>query len=77
MGRANRSVVSGNWRSGERLSIKRHEGVWRDAATVLYLFFKLFVDVDHFLKSLLNFLQYGFCFMFWFFGHKTCGILAV
>ena len=76
MGRANRSVVSGNWRSGERLSIKRHEGVWRDAATVLYLFFKLFVDVDHFLKPLLNFLQYGFCFMFWFFGHKTCGILA-
>ena len=27
-----------------------------------------------FLKSLLNFLQYYFCFMFWFFGHKTCGI---
>ena len=27
-----------------------------------------------FLKSLLNFLQYYFCFMFWFFGHETCGI---
>ena len=39
MGIANRSVVPGNWRSGERLSIKRHEGVWRDATTVLYFFF--------------------------------------
>ena len=29
-----------------------------------------------FLKSLLNLLQYYFCFMFWFFGHKACGILA-
>ena len=29
-----------------------------------------------FLKSLLNLLQYCFCFMFWFFGHEACGILA-
>ena len=29
-----------------------------------------------FLKSLLNMLQCCFCFMFWFFGHKACGILA-
>ena len=28
------------------------------------------------LKSLLNFLQYCFCFMFCFGGHETCGILA-
>ena len=28
------------------------------------------------LKSLLNFLQYFFCFMFCFWGHETCGILA-
>ena len=41
MGIANRSVVPGNWRSGERLSIKRHEGVWRDATTVLYFFFSV------------------------------------
>ena len=34
-------------------------------------------------KSILNLLQYYFCFMvfcffvfFWLFGHKTCGILA-
>ena len=33
-------------------------------------------DVDHFLKSLLNMLQYCFCFMFWFFGPEACGILA-
>ena len=29
-----------------------------------------------FFKSLLNFLQYCFCFMFWFFGGEACGILA-
>ena len=28
------------------------------------------------LKSLLNLLQYCFCFMFWFFVHEACGILA-
>ena len=28
------------------------------------------------LKYLLNWLQYCFCFLFWFFGHKACGILA-
>ena len=27
-------------------------------------------------KSLLNLLQYCFCFMFWFFGHEAGGILA-
>ena len=29
-----------------------------------------------FWKSLLNLLQYCFCFMFWFFGPEACGILA-
>ena len=29
-----------------------------------------------FLKSLLNLLQYCFCFMFWFYGQEACGILA-
>ena len=28
------------------------------------------------IKSLSNLLQYCFCFMFWFFGPKACGILA-
>ena len=28
------------------------------------------------LSSLLTLLQYWFCFMFWFFGHETCGISA-
>ena len=31
-------------------------------------------NVDHFLMSLLNLLQYCFSFMFWFFGHEACGI---
>ena len=33
--------------------------------------------MNFFLKSLLNVLQYCFCFMFWYFGHKTCWILAL
>ena len=32
--------------------------------------------MDHFLKTLLNLLQYCFCFMFSFFGHEAYGILA-
>ena len=31
------------------------------------ILFKIFFYVDHFLKPLLNLLQYCFCFMFWFF----------
>ena len=30
-------------------------------------------DVDHFLKSLLNLLQYCFCFMFWFLATRHVG----
>ena len=32
--------------------------------------------MDHFLKSLLNLLQYCFYFMLWFFGCKAWGILV-
>ena len=39
-------------------------------------FFLRFFWCGPFLKSLLNLLQYCFCFMLWFFGHKACGILA-
>ena len=28
--------------------------------------------MDHFCVSLLNLLQYCFCFMFWIFGHEAC-----
>ena len=40
-----------------------------------YIFLSFF-DVDHCLKSLLNLLQYCFCFMFWFFDCEACEILA-
>ena len=43
----------------------------------MVFFFRLFLNVDHFLKFLLNLLQYCFCFMFWIFGHKACGVLAL
>ena len=43
--------------------------------THLCIFFLIFV-CRPFLKSLLNFLQYCFCFMFWFFGQEACGILV-
>ena len=35
-----------------------------------------FFSCGIFFKSLLNLLQYCFCFMCWFFGHEACGILA-
>ena len=28
-------------------------------------------------KVFIEFVQYYFCFTFWFFGHKACGILAL
>ena len=42
----------------------------------MWFFFKDFFWCWLFLKSLLNLLQYCFCFLFWFFGRKACGILA-
>ena len=49
-------------------------------ASILNIFFffflRFFFDVGSFLKSLLYMLHYCFCFMFWFFDHKACGILA-
>ena len=40
-----------------------------------FLFSLKFFTMNHFFKkSLLNFLEYCFCFMFWFFGSKACGI---
>ena len=44
---------------------------------ISWIFFKRFFWCGpFFFKSLLNLLQYYFCFMFWFFGHEACGILA-
>ena len=43
--------------------------------THLYIFLKIF-GYRPFLKSLLNLLQYCFCFMFRFFGQEACGILV-
>ena len=40
------------------------------------IFFLRFFLTGLFLKSLLNLLQYCFCFMFWFFGHKAFGNLS-
>ena len=48
-------------------------------AVILFLFFFsrffFFKWWGPFLKSLLNLLQYCFCFMFWFSGCEACGIL--
>ena len=40
-----------------------------------FFFFKIFW-CGPFFKSLLNLLQYCFCFMSWFLGPKACGILT-
>ena len=39
----------------------------------LWCFVFCFFNMDHFLKSLLNLLQYYFRFMVWFFGQKAYG----
>ena len=39
-------------------------------------FFLSFFWCEPFLMSLLNLWQYCLCFMFWFFGSETCGILV-
>ena len=41
---------------------------------ISFILFLDFFHVDHFLKSLLNFLHYRFYFIF--FGCKACGILT-
>ena len=43
---------------------------------LFFFFLRFFFWCGPFLKSLLNLLQYCFCFMFRFSGHKSCGILA-
>ena len=44
---------------------------------VIFFFYSSFFDVECFFKkSLLNLLQYCFCFMFWIFGLEACGILT-
>ena len=46
---------------------------------ILSFFFFSFIDYflcRSFLNSVLNLLQHCFCFMFWFFGPKACGMLA-
>ena len=57
----------------EILKIQNKEIIWLDHC----LFFLSFVFwCGLFLKSLLNLLQYCFCFMFWFFGCEACGIFS-
>ena len=41
-----------------------------------YSFFKVVLCFFSILKSLLHLLQCRICFLFWFFGHKPCGILV-
>ena len=57
----------------------RADSQWLKQYRTFYIpnlyFLKIFFYVDH-LKSLLNLLQYCFCFKFWFFGHEACRILA-
>ena len=45
---------------------------WKCPSVLFFFFFG-----KPFVESLLNLLQYGFCFMFWFFGHEACGVLVL
>ena len=59
-------------------NLQRISYSWQLLQTTFHLifFFKIFWCGPFFLKSLLNLLQYYFCFMFCLFGPKACGILA-
>ena len=61
--------------SGLRAGKWPSHGEWSFSS---FFFFKIFffLIVDPVLKSLLNLLQYCFCFMFWFFDLLACGVLA-
>ena len=63
-----------NWRYNRSVLIKFFKKL--DLKLTVFFFFLRFFWCGLFLKSLLNLLQYAFCFMFWFFGRKACGILA-
>ena len=55
------------------------DSIWPVDSSCVCGFVCLFLDFfwcGPFLKSLLNLLQYCFCFMFWIFGPEACGILA-
>ena len=50
-------------------SVDGHLGCFHVLAivnSVMQTIFKVFIE----------FVQYYFCFTFWFFGHKACGIIA-
>ena len=52
----------------------QHKTTWAINSSLNFL--KIFFWCGPFLKSLLNLLEYCFCFMFWFSNRKAYGILA-
>ena len=60
---------------GTKFSLWGQKKKKRDMSTNSFFFLKIFL-MWTISKSLLNLLQYCFCFMFCFFGHEACGILA-
>ena len=46
------------------------------SVVTFFFFLRFFFWYGPVLESLLNLLQYCFCFMFWFFGREACGLLA-
>ena len=56
---------------------ERHRLVVLDTHAFFFkVFFVFFFACGSFLKSFLNLYNDSLCFMFWCFGHETCGILA-
>ena len=72
------------WRAREAVLLKQNLLVGDKNQRFFFLLLKCFDSHlyenhlwESFLKSLLNLLWCGFCFLFWFFGCKACGILAL
>ena len=72
-------VFSGSHFKGARVILRVKPWACRNNVSMLFILFLrffFFFGCGSFLESLLNLLQYCFCFVFWFFGHKACEILA-
>ena len=58
------------------ITVFSNAAYWIPKCVSFLKIFFFFLMLSPFLDFLLNLLQYYFCFMFWYFGPKACGILA-
>ena len=68
-------IIAAELNSCDRLHSPANPRIFTIWSFILFFFWRFFW-CGPFLKSLVNLLQYCFCFKSLFFGHEACGILA-